>query len=297
MLRMGQIDHALGQTSRWGDVATEESGGAANIVALNARERTALRAKPRFGWAVPAAAAAALAVVSVLAFRLLIDHDQFTIRTQIGERRELTLTDGSTVEVAPYTELSVRMEPKQRLIKLSSGQAFFHVAKNPQRPFIVDAGSTTVTAVGTAFDVARSADGVSVTVVEGKVAVTHENPRSQRTPAAKPTQASLLLRADEQVVLTPANTELAVRSVNGAAEAAWTAGSFVFTDQTLAEVVQRFNLYNRRQIRIVDPALAARRVSGVFKVSDPESLVEFVRGQGSQDDANAQSIRIDEPAN
>jgi transmembrane sensor len=296
MLRMGQLDQALDTCTRWGDAATEEQGRGENVIEFGDRTRAEPRRSFRAGWAIPWVAAAGLAALTVLAVGFFVGRDQLTIRTQIAERRELTLTDGSTVEVAPATELSVRMEAKQRLIKLARGQAYFHVAKNPRRPFIVDAGSTIVTAVGTAFDVARSGEGVTVTVVEGKVAITREDSRAQR-PAAKPAQPeNFLLRADEQAVLTPSTAEAPVRSVNGAAEVAWTGGNLVFTDETLAEVVRRFNLYNQKQIRILDQQLASRRVSGIFKASDPESLIEFVRA-GNPGPESAELIRLDEPAN
>jgi len=298
MLRMSQVDQALEQCRRWADTPATSQSEQAKVIMLYAGERAQRRHPFRPGAPTLWLAAAALALVVTGAVRLFVASGQLEIRTQVGERRELTLKDGSTIDLAPSTELTVRLQPAQRLIKLGSGQAYFHVAKNPQRPFIVDAGSTIVKAVGTAFDVARGAGGVTVTVVEGKVAVTREELRPQRAAhvmASPP--VNLLLRADEQVIVAPSSVNAPVRAVNGAAEVAWTGGNFVFTDEKLAEVVRRFNLYNHKQIRILDPALASRHVSGTFRASDPESLVEFVRSMGNQGGQSTEIIRLDEPTN
>ncbi len=297
MLRVSRVDQALGDYTRWSDIVVAQGSDDDTVVALGDFTPAPLRRKPNLAAVIPWASAAGLAALAILGAWLFLNHDQSVIRTQAGERRELTLADGSVVDVAPSSELSVRFEDKERLVKLTRGQAFFHVAKNANRPFIVDAGDTRVRAVGTAFDVARSAFAVTVTVVEGRVAVIREPSSAVEAVGSKAHQpAELLLGANEQVVVTSSAPEAPVRTVNSAAEVAWTNGNLVFNDETVAEVVRRFNLYNNAQIKILDQALSTRRVSGVFEATDPESFIAFVRSTTSDESGEHDVIRLDAPA-
>lgn len=296
MLRVSRIDQALSDFTQWDQVAAVEQDANDNVIALGDVEPSTYRSKVNRIALLSWASAAAVATLAILGSWLFLSQNQLIIRTQVGERRELTLADGSVVDVAPATELQVRLEEKQRLIKLTRGQAFFHVAKNPSRPFIVDAGDTHVRAVGTAFDVARGAAGVTVTVVEGRVAVIRQQSYVEQAAGPKASRpADIMLGANEQVVVTPSDAVTPVREVNSAAEVAWTDGNLIFNDETVAEVVRRFNVYNRAQIQILDQTLAARRVSGVFKASDPESFIAFVRSTSSDTAHEHDLIQLDAP--
>jgi transmembrane sensor len=91
--------------------------------------------------------------------------------TDIGERRSITLADGSTVDLNARSKLRVEFSKNERRVELLDGQALFQVAKDKNRPFIVASGEATVRAVGTQFDVYRKDSGTTVTVLEGRVAV------------------------------------------------------------------------------------------------------------------------------
>jgi transmembrane sensor len=93
------------------------------------------------------------------------------IDTERGERREVSLNDGSLVQVDPESHLRLKFEDQSRNVYLERGRALFHVAKNLNRPFLVHANGTVVCAVGTAFGVERQKQGIVVTVAEGTVAV------------------------------------------------------------------------------------------------------------------------------
>ena len=112
-----------------------------------------------------------LIVVIGLATMLVIQTRGWTIQTDRGERREVALADGSVIQVDPETRLRVKYEEHARRVFLERGRALFHVAKNTERPFLVEANNTTVRAVGTAFAVERQHESIVVTVSEGKVAV------------------------------------------------------------------------------------------------------------------------------
>jgi transmembrane sensor len=117
-------------------------------------------------------AAAAYALVLVIAGAVWWQVERYpTYATDIGERRSLTLADGSTVDLNARSKLRIEFSQHQRRVELLDGQALFQVAKDKNRAFIVHSGDATVRAVGTQFDVYRKADGTTVTVLEGRVAV------------------------------------------------------------------------------------------------------------------------------
>jgi transmembrane sensor len=94
-----------------------------------------------------------------------------TYATDIGERRSITLADGSTVDLNARSRLRIEFSSSERRVELIEGQALFQVSKDKNRPFVVSSGDATVRAVGTQFDVYRKATGTTVTVLEGRVAV------------------------------------------------------------------------------------------------------------------------------
>ena len=251
-----------------------------------------------------AAGLVALTVAVGFTFLQLMRTPTFT--TAIGEQRTITLSDGSRVEMNSRTRLAVHFAEHERGIELFEGQAFFHVAKNPERPFVVRADGVSVRAVGTQFDVYRKADGTVVTVVEGKVAVVApvrapEGAEGTTSPlpasAAPPTHpeprltdgsgTAAVRRLGESVSYVAAGEQLTVTAQavtrpahpDIAAATAWTHGSLVFSGSRLADVIAEFNRYNERQLVIHDSSLGDIRISGVYASTDPALLVRFLRDQ------------------
>jgi transmembrane sensor len=164
-----------------------------NIVALNSRagEAHTLRSEdarrlseeggvepPRFRRQFFAAASLAFALVIAGAVWWQA-HSYPQYSTDIGERRSITLADGSTVDLNARSQLRVEFSDRERRVELLDGQALFQVAKDKARPFIVHSGDATVRAVGTQFDVYRKDSGTTVTVLEGRVAV-YSTPRADQ---------------------------------------------------------------------------------------------------------------------
>ena len=227
-------------------------------------------------------------------------------RTDIGERRSITLADGSTVDLNARSKLRVEFSKNERRVELLDGQALFQVAKDKNRPFIVASGEATVRAVGTQFDVYRKDSGTTVTVLEGRVAVystapqpATRSPRASVQPEAQmhaiphsgaassnppglldPSGAgAIFLSAGEQVTVTRAQTLPAPARADIAATTAWTQRRLIFDGSKLSDVVQEFNRYNKRQLVIEDAQLSDFHVSGVYSSTDPSSLIRFLREQ------------------
>jgi transmembrane sensor len=107
---------------------------------------------------------------------LYLNRDNTAFTTGVGEQRMITLQDGSRIYLNSDTRLTVRLDKNRRLVRLAGGEALFDVAKNPSRPFIVDAGEMQVRAVGTEFVVRRDPHELAVTLVEGTVRIADQDP-------------------------------------------------------------------------------------------------------------------------
>ena len=144
------------------DGESRASGGAPN-------EHPSPRRRVPRAFALAASIAIAGVTASWLAWLAVQWHS--TYATDIGERRTITLQDGSTVDLNARSKVRVRFSDGERDVDLLEGQALFGVAHDASRPFIVRSGAAVVRAVGTQFDVYRKRNGTTVTVVEGRVAV------------------------------------------------------------------------------------------------------------------------------
>jgi transmembrane sensor len=157
------------------------------------RERQSRRAgrHPRMRRRFLATAACAMSLVIAGAVWWQAEHFPL-YATDIGERRSITLADGSTVDLNARSRIRVEFSGAERHVELLQGQALFQVAKDKNRPFIVASGDATVRAVGTQFDVNRKASGTTVTVLEGRVAV-YSKVRAEPDPAgsAEPPPAAV----------------------------------------------------------------------------------------------------------
>jgi transmembrane sensor len=199
-----------------------------------------------------------------------------TFRTAIGERSTVTMFDGSTIVLNTDTRVDIHFSPKERHVRLVSGQAWFQVAKNPHRPFIVEAGEQRVTALGTAFDVrVGNKDAVQVTLLEGRVTV--EPIQSKLAALIRPPPPISELAPGESLIAI-GNEPAAKHKADVSKIASWRLGQVVFDDDTLENAVAEVNRYSSIQIVLADPSLATLRVSGVFAVGHSESFIETVTG-------------------
>jgi transmembrane sensor len=230
--------------------------------------------------------------------------------TTFGEQRSITLTDGSVIDINSRSKVRIRYSTQERDVDLLQGQALFHVAKNPARPFLVSTATTQVRAVGTEFDVYQKQGGTVVSVVEGRVAVqlrskaagndttglspvaaAHQDEAGARQPGSRG-NAAIFLAAGEQVLVTTKTMRKADHP-NITIATSWTQRQLEFESASLSEVAEEFNRYNERQLVIEDPALYDFHITGVFSSSDPGSLVRFLRERpGVHVTETASEIRV-----
>lgn len=280
-LHVAHVHNALERFKLWRDVDTDTATPESDNVVSLSGEATSPEASPRRLNVRPWAVAASLLLLILAGAWFLVGSGDQTLRTDRAERREVVLADGSVVELDPETRLQVRLQPHERHVLLEQGRALFRVAKDPKRPFWVQADQTVVRAVGTEFAVEQRRQQVVVTVAEGKVTVSSAGesggsaaPVSFTEPEASPRWT---LIAGEQVTVPAAGSAAPVRAVDPVRALAWTQGRLVFENETLGEIIAQFNRYNHVQLSISDPQLASRRVSGVFEATDPETLLAFIQ--------------------
>jgi transmembrane sensor len=199
--------------------------------------------------------------------------DALVLQTAMGELRNVPLADNSVASINSDTRLEVRMTMAERRIALQRGEAWFQVAKDAARPFVVAAGAVRVTAVGTAFAVQRQPGGADVVVTEGVVEVT----RARERAALRETVVRVA--AGEQAFVPEGDGAVHVRRQADAAQRqlAWREGMIMLNNDTLARAVAQFNRYNRRQILIADPALRNRTLVGNYRINEAEHFANDVR--------------------
>lgn len=270
MLHIAHVHDAMGRFKLWDEIAAGDSPDAGNVIPFEPASSAARTRVPQKRKTLAWGMAAAVALVAVAASWWALQPNGQIVAADRAERREVMLNDGSVVKLEPETRLRVSIEDRERRITLERGRALFQVAKDPTRPFLVEVDNTLVRAVGTAFGVERKDKSIIVTVAEGKVAVVQK---------AEPAQAVQedLLTAGKQLTVERSGTAETVRDVDTARALAWTQGRLVFDSAPLAEVVREFNRYNHAQLRVDDPELAQRPISGVFQASDLETLIAFIR--------------------
>ena len=244
-----------------------------NVVELPPRERESVKARnaSRAGlWKTRiAAAAAAVGLTATLGLASKLFWFDHMLHTQASEWRSMPLSDGSSITAAPYTRLRHDIGNSERVVKLEQGRAMFRIAKDPSRPFLVQAGELVIRATGTEFGVESRDEKVTVTMRDGTVIV---------RPAAdsQATFRSVKLGADEQLTVSGSGEPSVVR-VDADRATRWEDGNVVLSNgSTIGDAVAQFNGYNDIKIE-VDDATSARQFRGMFAGIDPLSFAETVK--------------------
>lgn len=218
-----------------------------------------------------AAAVALLAVSLTLSWHGYTHLDEASYQTRLGSLQVVKLTDGSVATLNSNSRIHVALSRGKRLIELQQGEAFFEVAKDPDRPFVVSVGNRRVTAVGTAFAVRRDNGDLRVVVTHGVVRLgTDSAPDATR-------QATALLPAGSVAIADASGVVVRSGSVQQARDfLSWRSGYLSFHDTTLLTAAAEFNRYNARKIVIADDAVGALRVGGNFRWSNADAFVRLL---------------------
>jgi transmembrane sensor len=192
-------------------------------------------------------------------------------RTSVGQRTTVTLPDRSVVTLDTDTVLRMHHTSGERRVSLEQGRAFFRVAKDPSRPFIVAAGDHLVRAIGTAFDVRVDADHFEVTLVEGRVKV--------ETPSAKREQpVAAELRPGQRLAVIESAPQLS--KVDLRTETSWHVGRLTFVRDPISDAVEEMNRYSEKKIFFQGGQAPDKSIIGVFRAGDVDSFAKAVQMEG-----------------
>lgn len=230
----------------------------------------------RLGWAVCASLMLAISAIGVWQY---LRPDYYS--TGLAELREIRLSDGSEVDLGARSSLEVAFRLAERRVALTSGVAFFSVAKNPSRPFIVRVGDKEVRVVGTKFEIRREPDDIRISVVEGTVKV-------MQAPELANSSAERVLTAGQQVTIALVGAIPEAQPMPQGEAAAWRHGRLVYVDAPLKDIVADANRYSREPIRIADERVANIRVSVTYPSDRTEEMVAVL--------SRSLSLEIEHPA-
>jgi transmembrane sensor len=232
------------------------------------------RQRRRRRWPLFAGIAASLVAIAVVAAGLAWNNyarvETGAWHTALGAQQVVRLPDGSIATLGSDTGLRVAFSRSERNLDLARGEAFFDVAHDAARPFVVHVEGYRVTAVGTRFDVRRGHDRkVRVVVTRGLVRL-----QSMIDPA----RAATMLPAGSIAMVVGDNVLVQQVPLDEARERlSWRDGYAVFHGTPLAEAVEEFNRYNPRKIVIADHSLAALRVGGNFRLDNSAAFVRLMQ--------------------
>ncbi len=233
--------------------------------------------RPRAGRAAPARRVrnvAAAAIAAGLAFALVAGPGVYRMATQVlqvqtmeaatgtGEIRHIALADGSRVTLGGRSSVRIRFAHDKREVQLLGGDAYFEVAPDAQRPFIVRNGGLAATAVGTAFEVNHGDSVRRVSVTEGLVrAITDTE--------------SVMLTAGHRARWTPGGA-LTIEAFDPTIAGRWREQRAAFRDAPLGQVVETLNRYHPHGVFLADPTLADLPVSGAFRFDQMELALNAI---------------------
>lgn len=183
--------------------------------------------------------------------------------SRVGEIRTLRLSDGSLVTLDTDSVFRVAFTPDERRVDLMRGRARFNVTHNPDRPFVVSAGTGTVVARGTVFDVSLTEGHIRVTLLRGVVDV-HENGSNRIGP---PGGTVVQLHHGQSTAFATSAPPTPPR-IAPPTESSWVSGMLSFDADRLGDVIAQANRYSVSNISVADPTLNELKITGAYRVRD-----------------------------
>ncbi len=216
-------------------------------------------------------AAATLLVFGITFFQPFNIWLQADHQTTTAESREIDLEDGSVLYLGADSAVDLNYSADQRRIKLLAGEAYFDVAPDKNRPFIVTAGETETRALGTAFNISLYDETVYVGVRHGHVRLSHKSGKNE-----------LDLQIHDVGSMTEAGKGQK-RTVDNSFIASWRKGKLLIDNHSLGSVIDQLDRYSENRIIILEAPLKNQRITGVYDLSDPDSSIAAIaRSNGIQ---------------
>lgn len=179
-----------------------------------------------------------------------------------GDRKTITLADGSNLDLNTESEVRVHFNHWRRTVELIKGEAFFTVSHDAERPFEVNAGSGRIRDIGTAFEVYKKPDQIVVAVQEGLVEIQALTKRE--------------LTAGQQLAFNDMGEFQDVQDQDVAALTAWRQGQLIFRNRRLGDVLAEVGRYHDTSIRLQNETLRGLRISGTFHTTELNNTLNAI---------------------
>lgn len=190
--------------------------------------------------------------------------------TLVGQLKTVKLADGSQVTLNTESHISVALRAHRREVELLAGEAYFKVAKDGSRPFVIRVGDRLVTAVGTEFSVRREVEETRILVTEGRVSL--ESAVAGVGGGPTYLDAGGLARTMKSEILTRRVSDSEKEQL-----LSWKTGFVFFRDTDLSDAVSELNRYRTQKIVIADPAIASIRIGGRFSSTNAEVFLSLLQ--------------------
>lgn len=288
------FDAVTRKSRAWTTLDRPYQSGQADLLLARLASRAVKRRRRWIG--AGAAGIAMLIIASTSQLRQVLAPAAIEHPGMVFRPESRVLPDGSTVELKFGAEVAVDFDGAFRRVILKTGEAYFQVARNPDRRFVVTAGNVEFRALGTAFSVGLGSERVDLLVTEGQVAV--DAPVNPPAPIAakrrlnggrpaydSPAQTLATVDAGKRLALefappplAPAPVPVAVTEAELLERMAWRAPRLEFSETPLGEAVRMMNRFNDVRFLVEDPTLARLPISGLFRADNFETFVRLLEG-------------------
>nr|WP_218036512.1 FecR domain-containing protein [Sphingobium sp. EM0848] len=201
------------------------------------------------------------AIVTICTFNGVDRHE-----TRIGQISDVTLNDGSILHLNSNSAAEVRFTDHGRKVRILKGEASVDVARDPARPFDVEARSAVIRAKGTTFNVRLRPSLVELTVTRGVVTVHSGNKVAERVSAG-----SGAIIQPRSIALTRLDSRLVSQRT------AWRTHMVELDDETIEQATGEFNRYRWAPILIGDTRVSSLRIGGRFRITDSKAFLSAVQ--------------------
>jgi transmembrane sensor len=294
ILRLERLRHPP-QLPSLAQLTADEYDGSAPLDQLGAIQPRAARTLLRNARTALLALAAAAVLMAIGAHWILPrvtsqpTAGSMNYRTAAAQAKLIQLPEGSRVTLDADSELNVILTSDRRALTLVQGEGYFQVAKDRSRPFVVRAGPTQVTAIGTAFNIRRSANRTVVAVLEGKVELVAEPQSKANAPATESDrhdesrvsagsasaprvpQLSAEVAAGEAVSYSESGDLHALPATEASLAAAWLQGHRRYYKEPLRYVLADVSRYTGRKIEVSDQLTGDLQFTGTLDVENSEA--------------------------
>lgn len=236
---------------------------------MQLKVKSLLSNKGIIGFAVAASIALAFILGNVALFDKAAPYKAF--ETVKGGLELVPLADGSKISLNSDTKLSAGITTTERIVILERGEAFFDIAPDDQKPFKIIAGTQVIKVIGTKFAVHRRPLGVEVIVEEGEVQVSTLNTPQDDVPTRLIAGDIAKTESKNGSLLVEKKDRLSLER-----ELSWRQGYLSFDQTSLSDAAFEFNRYNKLELAINDPEVAAIQISGRFRADNVEAFVRLI---------------------